>query len=264
MSSRADPRPPSTQWLRDAYRFRRRFLTMSENTTSRFAMDTDSTVKILDAATKLLGVLIWPAVITYTFIWFGPRIGDFIASLGEITLKGAGFEASAKRRQNEATAALVAASASRPEAGATPETVKNTAKEAARIVGELSSRNLRRIEDSRVLWVDDNPDNNIYERQSLEALGVRFVISTSTDDALGKVRMQKFDAIISDMGRPPDSMAGYTLLDALRSSGDRTPFIIYAGSRSPEHQTEARRRGAVGCTNSATELFGMVNSVLQG
>jgi CheY-like chemotaxis protein len=114
-----------------------------------------------------------------------------------------------------------------------------------------------------VLWVDDNPDNNIYERQSLEALGVRFVLSTSTDDALNKVKNQRFDAIISDMGRPPDRTAGYTLLDALRSSGDRTPFIIYAGSRSPEHQAESRRRGAAGCTNRATELFEMVLSALQ-
>jgi CheY-like chemotaxis protein len=226
-------------------------------------MDADSTAKLLDAAPKLLGVLVWPAVIAYIFIRFGPKVGDFISSLGEVTLKGAGFEASAKRRQNEAAAALVAASASRPEAGATPEAVGNAAKEAVQIVGELSVRNLRRIEDSRILWVDDNPDNNIYERQSLEALGVRFVLSTSTDDALNKVRNQKFDAIISDMGRPPDRTAGYTLLDALRSSGDRTPFIIYAGSRSPEHQAESRRRGAVGCTNRANELFEMVLSVLQ-
>jgi CheY-like chemotaxis protein len=114
-----------------------------------------------------------------------------------------------------------------------------------------------------VLWVDDRPDNNNYERQALEALGVKFVISTSTDDALSKLMTRHFDAIISDMGRPPDARAGYTLLDKLRSSGNQIPFIIYASSRSPEHQAEARRRGAVGCTNNATELFEMVVSALQ-
>ena len=92
---------------------------------------------------------------------------------------------------------------------------------------------------------------------------MRFVLSISTDDALDKVRTQKFDVIISDMGRPPDPRAGYSLLDKLRALGDRTPFIIYAGSRSPEHQAEARRRGAVGCTNRATELFAMVLSALE-
>ena len=226
-------------------------------------MDAYGIAKLLDAAANLLGVLIWPAVIAYGFVRFAPNVGDFVSSLGEISLKGTGFEASAKRRQNEAAAALAAASVSRPEEGNTPEMVANAAKEAVQLVGDISPRNLRRIDDSRVLWVDDNPDNNAYERQALEALGMRFVLSISTDDALDKVRTQKFDVIISDMGRPPDPRAGYSLLDKLRALGDRTPFIIYAGSRSPEHQAEARRRGAVGCTNRATELFAMVLSALE-
>jgi hypothetical protein len=54
------------------------------------------------------------------------------------------------------------------------------------------------------------------------------------------------------------------LLDKLRESGNRTPFIIYAGSRAPEHQAEARRRGAIGCTNRPEELFEMVLSALGG
>ena len=226
-------------------------------------MDADTTAKILDATTKLLGVLVWPAVIGYILVRFGSKIGDPISSLNEVTLEFLGVKAIVKRRQSEATAALVAASTSKTEPDTTPESLGNAAKEAVQAVAGLNFRSLRRIEDSRVLWVDDNPDNNIYERQSLEALGVRFVLSTSTADALSKTKNQQFDAIISDMGRPPDRTAGYTLLDALRSSGDRTPFIIYAGSRSPAHQAEARRRGAVGCTNRATELFEIVLSALQ-
>jgi len=96
----------------------------------------------------------------------------------------------------------------------------------------------------------------------LEAVGVTFVLATSTEEALEKVKQQSFEAIISDMGRPPDSQAGYTLLDKLRDSGNRTPFIIYAGSRAPEHRAEARRRGAIGCTNRPDELFEMVLSAL--
>jgi len=225
-------------------------------------MDTEGATRLLDAATKLLGVMVWPAIAGFILVRFGQKISDIIGSLSEFNFKGAGFEASIKKRQNDATAALVAAAASRPEGGSTPETVGNAARESVQIIGELGPRNLRQIEGAKVLWVDDNPDNNIYERQSLEALGVRFVLSTSTDDALHKVKIQNFEAIISDMGRPPDPTAGFTLLDALRSSGDRTPFIIYAGSRAPEHQAAARRRGAVGCTNRPIDLFAMVVSVL--
>ena len=150
-----------------------------------------------------------------------------------------------------------------PEEGATPASAANAAKDAAQAVEVVNARTLRRIVGSQVLWVDDRPDNNNYVRHALEALGVRFVISTSTDDALSKLKTQYFDAIISDMGRPPDVRAGYTLLDKLRSSGNQIPFIIYGRSRAPEDQAEARRRGAVGCTNNANELFEMVVSALQ-
>lgn len=226
-------------------------------------MDVDNAAKLVEATAKLIGVVVWPVAIGYILFRFGSNIGDFIYNLGEVTLKGGGFEASLKRRQNEAGTALVAATISRPEDGATPISTANAAKEAAQAVGEISARTLRRIEGSQVLWVDDRPNNNNYERHALEALGVRFSISTSTDDALSQLQTRHFDAVISDMGRPPDSRAGYTLLEKLRSSGNQIPFIIYAASRSPEHQTEARRRGALGCTNNATELFEMVVSALQ-
>ncbi|WGV24561.1 hypothetical protein [Halotia branconii] len=39
---------------------------------------------------------------------------------------------------------------------------------------------------------------------------------------------------------------------------DRTPFIIYAGSKDPEHVAESQRHGAIGCTNNPNELFEMV------
>lgn len=110
-----------------------------------------------------------------------------------------------------------------------------------------------------VLWVDDNPNNILHERRSLEALGISFVLATSTEEALDKLERQYFDLIISDMGRPGDSQAGYILLDKLRSTGNSTPFIIYAtSSRDPKHIAESRRRGAVTCTNNPSELFEMV------
>ena len=121
---------------------------------------------------------------------------------------------------------------------------------------EASTENVETV--GTVLWVDDHPSNNILERQALEALGVSFVLATSTKEALEKLDEQHFDTIISDMGRTPDSRAGYTLLDRLRSSGNQIPFVIYASSRDPAHVAESRRRGAVGCTNNPSELYEMV------
>lgn len=226
-------------------------------------MSVDDIVKLFDAITKLLNVLIWPGILLFILIHFGRDLREFFSSLGELSLKGAGFEASLKRKQAEVAAALSAAAASKPDGDKTRESVAKEAMIAADVVAEVvTPRAIRRASRSTVLWVDDNPNNNSYERQALEALGVSFVLAISTDEALKKISRQRFDAIISDMGRPPDSRAGYTLIDKLRSSGDQTPFIIYAGSRDPEHIAESRRHGAIGCTNNANELFEMLLSML--
>ena len=226
-------------------------------------MSVDDIVKLFDAITKLLNVLIWPGLILFILIRFGRDLREFFSSLGELSLKGAGFEASLKKKQAEVVAALSAAAASKPDEDKTRESIAKEAMIAADVVAQfVTPRAIRRASRSTVLWVDDNPNNNSYERQALEALGVGFVLAKSTDEALKKIARQRFDAIISDMGRPPDSRAGYTLLDKLRSSGDQTPFIIYASSRNPEHVAESRLHGAIGCTNNANELFEMVLSAV--
>jgi CheY-like chemotaxis protein len=122
----------------------------------------------------------------------------------------------------------------------------------------------RRLSESTVLWVDDRPDNNVYERAALEALGVDITLSTSTEDAMGKVLSGRYDAIISDMGRPGDTQAGYTLLHELRQEHVDVPFIIYAGSNRPEHRDLARSKGAFGSTNSPGELLRLVIAALVG
>ena len=112
------------------------------------------------------------------------------------------------------------------------------------------------------MWVDDRPGNNVFETQALEALGIQVEISTSTDDALEKIAWRSYDLVISDMGRPPDARAGYTLLDKLRKAGNQTPFVIYASSRAPDHVREAREHGAIGSTNRPQELVEMVTTAL--
>jgi len=111
---------------------------------------------------------------------------------------------------------------------------------------------------NKILWVDDRPDNNIYERRAFEAMGLKFTLALSTNEALEKLSNQRFAAIISDMGRREGPREGYMLLDALRQQGDETPFLIYAGSNAPEHKREATEHGGQGSTNNPHELFQMV------
>jgi CheY-like chemotaxis protein len=228
-------------------------------------MTVDQAVELIDSVTKLVSALAWPVLVGLVVSRFAPALRLFFENIGEFSLKGAGFEASAKRRQAEAAAALAAAAAARPESDASPQRTAKNAREAIEVVAEMvTPAILRRASKATILWVDDYPENNVYEMQSLEALGISCVLAKSTEEALDKLKAQRFDVIISDMGRPPDSMAGYTLIDLLRKSGDPTPIIIYSGSNAPEHRAEARKRGAVGATNRAAELFELVMFALRG
>ncbi len=114
----------------------------------------------------------------------------------------------------------------------------------------------------QILWVDDRPENNTYERQAFDAIGLRFTLALSTDEAFERLSQDKYAAIISDMGRPQGPREGYVLLDRLRKEGDRTPLFFYASSNAPEHKRETRNHGGQGCTNNAQELFEMVTRAL--
>jgi CheY-like chemotaxis protein len=163
---------------------------------------------------------------------------------------------------------LAAAQGKSESTNATPEAIGQAAKsvvgqvlEGIRTAGRAaapSGGNWR----GQILWVDDRPDNNSYERQALEAMGIKFTLALSTQEALAILAKERFAAIISDMGRREGPREGYVLLDAVRASDPQTPFFIYAGSNAPEHGQEARQRGAQGSTNRARELFDMVVQAL--
>jgi len=159
---------------------------------------------------------------------------------------------------------LATASAKSDGHAASPAEIGQAAKGAAGRVleGIKSAERLGRAEDnswrSTILWVDDRPDNNIYERQTLESMGITFTLALSTEDALVKLATQRFAAIISDMGRKEGPREGYVLLERVRQTDQQTPFFIYTGSNAPAHKREAKERGAQGSTNRAEELVDMI------
>ena len=231
-------------------------------------MNIDQFTKLIEAIATLVQALGWPLLVLFLAVYFGAPLKKFLSDIGEFSFKAgtAGLEATAKRQQIEAAALLGAASASKSSDASTqmPISDDDKAREIANVVSEeVQPKTIRQLADASVLWVDDNPSSNLYERKALEALGIRVNISTSTSNALEKLREFKYDVIISDMGRPGDKHAGYTLLAELRNSGDKTPFIIYSGSNAPEYKEEAARRGALGSTNIPLELFQLVRRAIQ-
>jgi CheY-like chemotaxis protein len=212
---------------------------------------------------QVLGILAWPVVLLLLAVGFHGPIGKLlegIAQFSQFKVKAVGIEASITRQQVEVVAALGAATVKQGGDAAGFKAIADALPAPAA---------QQRMQHSRVLWVDDNPGNNRFERQALEVLGVRVDISTSTAEALARTLTMSYDAIISDMGRDSgltgehDPRAGYTLLGRLRERRDWTPFVIYASRSSPELTAEAQAHGAVDSLNQPAALIGLVTRLLQ-
>jgi len=202
-------------------------------------------------------LVVFPVLVLVAFVWLVSQHAGKLYSPGDF-----------KDEHNfvTAVASLAVASARRSDGS---EAKIASVEELSRVVREVEEiRPLalsgRQSERECVLWVDDRPENNVYVRQALEAVGIDCTLALSTSQALTLVQHEKFDAIISDMGRKEGPREGYVLLDALRERGIRTPFFVYAGSNLPEHTTEVLQHGGQGNTNNAQELFQMVSKAVFG
>ena len=107
----------------------------------------------------------------------------------------------------------------------------------------------------RILWVDDNPVNNSEELAFLRAKDLAIYTVTSTEDALLLLGMYHYDAVISDMGRDGDALAGLKLLQSLRASRIEIPFFFYTIAVSEQKENLLLGQGAHGVSETKQELY---------
>ncbi len=232
-------------------------------------MDFDKWAKLLEILVSLLQAIGWPLIALIILLYLRVPLKKFLGDIFEVTLKAGPIETTAKRQQAiEAAASLGAATAisSKEEPkGQDSKPISESTREIAKLIdSSITSQTSRNLDKASILWVDDMPSNNTYERNALEALGIKFTICTSTEDALEQLRHRKYNVVISDMGRPLDKQAGYTLLEAMKKMNYGVPFIIYAsGGNKPENIAEALKRGAFGSTSGPQRLFELVIKALE-
>ncbi len=230
-------------------------------------MDFNQWVKLLELFISILQTLIWPLIVLLILFYLRKPLKKFLDDLIEVTFKAGPIETTAKRQQViEAAASLGAATAHWQKEAQDMKSIPDAEKaiEVAKLVDQLMTPTTSRLlEGATALWVDDRPMFTTYERQALAALGIQFTLSKSTEDALERLQKKSFDVIITDMARPPDQHAGYTLLEKVKEMHITTPCIIYASGKKPEYIAEARRRGAFGNTNEPQELFEFVVNALK-
>lgn len=80
---------------------------------------------------------------------------------------------------------------------------------------------------ARLLWVDDHPDNNLYETVALERLGRFITKTTSTVKAMQYLEELPFSLVITDAGRGNDRNAGEKLIQRVRAAGNTIPIVVY-------------------------------------
>ena len=110
----------------------------------------------------------------------------------------------------------------------------------------------------RVLWVDDHPENNASEKAFLEEHHIAVYTVTNTEDALHLLAMYNYGAVISDMGRGQEPLAGFKLVEAMRASGDTTPYFLYTILPSEVQQGLLSRHGGQGVATTSQELYQLV------
>ena len=212
---------------------------------------------LAEHVTPLIYFLVFfPVVVFIGFLWLVSKHHDKI--YGPSDFKN---EENFLKMKMSAVASLAAATAKQPDGNQTSEITQEQLNSIVELVSKTRPQKTTEKSNrwkNRILWVDDRPENNFYERQAFESQGIEFSLSLSTMDALENLKNNKYAAIISDMGRKEGPQEGYVLLEKLRKAGDNTPFFIYAGSNAPEHKMMALERGAQGSTNRAQELYEMV------
>jgi CheY-like chemotaxis protein len=223
------------------------------------SVSVDSFTRVADSVARLLSAIVWPTVIVAAILAFKPDVRKRLAQ-GGVVVKAAGVEVTIEKA-TEAAAALGAAGAKGDS--------KTSPREVARAVATATTVAARgRIDRASVLWVDDHPENNEYERQAMAALGIRFTTAKSTPEALRLLAAQPFDVVITDLGRSTpdedDPNAGLRLLHEMRSRRLDAPCIVYASTRAVQEREQLLTAGALVSTNRPTELFDAVVKAIVG
>ncbi len=234
-------------------------------------MNSDKIADFFNGIISLIEAIIWPAFAVFFVVYFGDSIKKLINTISEFSLKAgpSGVEANVTR-QLESAAMLGAASGQKKFSQESSDSGENADAnhESRKIIHAIARVSDPKISEElltkKVLWVDDCLEENAYEQKALEVLGIQCSFSRNTEEAIAQIKASPYHAVISDIDRPPDDRAGYTLLEELRRSGYYMPYILYDRTILPEHQSEAKRLGANGCTTHPTELFETIISALIG
>ncbi|QQX80965.1 winged helix-turn-helix domain-containing protein [Shewanella sp. KX20019] len=110
----------------------------------------------------------------------------------------------------------------------------------------------------RVLWVDDHPENNLVEKAYLESKNIVVYSTVTSEEALMLLSMYNYQAVISDMWRHGDSLAGLKLLQTIRAAGHDTDFYLYTYVESPDVSEAIFKSGGQAVVIDSAALYELI------
>jgi CheY-like chemotaxis protein len=228
----------------------------------------DNSVKIIDAISRFFAGIGWPLVCIVAVVCLAPALRDLIGRIDKITGKVGGQEFALTTLQRNSANQLAAAIVQQQQQTKSPsdQPIRDVNRQFSRSLdAALQTTSKIRVERTvgrTLLWVDDNPNNNVFEKQALAALGIIISDARSTDEAAALLRNQHFDVIVSDMKRGENATAGYDLLSQVKTSSPSTPLIFYTSSANDTLVEAAKQKGAFGETNDPQRLLLLVAGAL--
>jgi CheY-like chemotaxis protein len=120
-----------------------------------------------------------------------------------------------------------------------------------------AARDAPAIRGARILWVDNDPERNAFEMQTLRSLGMTVATVRSTDAALELLAREEFDAVVSDIKRS-NGDSGRETERRVHEHYAWLPLVFYVTDLEP-----GVPKGAHGITNRPDELVHLVIDVLE-
>lgn len=201
---------------------------------------------------SLISVFLWfGLVVSLIIVFYGPIRRDLLPRLGGLNVMGVELTFVKKSMDNAVADAVQLADKF-------PQWKVNVSNEDKDRVLNRVRQNLTVFRDAQVLWVDDHPEYNRNERKMFRRLGVEIDVAKSTEEALGMLRSQIYDLVISDMARDTRT-AGLEFLAQFRTEGETTPVIFYIGEIDPQKGVPPQ---AFGITNRPDELLNLTLDAL--
>lgn len=231
--------------------------------------------EIVDALLRLAEILTaWPIILFFVFLLFRKEIREFMpevkerltkATFGEISIElSEKIKEEVKKESGNALPEVIEAGMQlykdKPEqfADFVREQVKKLS-EFQTVTPAPSSAEISLVGHS-ILWVDDNPMNNVYESSILKRFGASLVTARSTDEALAFLNQTKFDIIISDVHRVEDGQinpnAGYELLEKVSRMSRKCPLVFCTSNAASLNKNRSGQ--AVGAADIPSELINLV------